>query len=73
MIEVVNISKSFKDNKVLKNVSFNLEQGKINLVIGRSGSGKTVLLKSLVGLLEVDEGEILFDNRDFVSMVCKNV
>lgn len=68
MIEVVNISKSFKDNKVLKQVSFNLEQGKINLVIGRSGSGKTVLLKSLVGLLEVDEGKILFDDRDFVSL-----
>ena len=68
MIEVKNISKSFKDQHVLKNISLNLEQGKINLVIGRSGSGKTVFLKSLVGLLEVDEGSILFDNRDFVKM-----
>ena len=68
MIEVVNVSKSFRDQAVLKNVSLGLEQGKINLVIGRSGSGKTVLLKTLVGLLEVDSGSILFDNRDFVTM-----
>lgn len=68
MIEIKNVSKSFKGQQVLKNVSFTLEQGKTNLVIGRSGSGKTVLLKSLVGLHEVDSGAILFDNRDFVTM-----
>jgi len=68
MIEVKNVSKSFKGQIVLKNINLELEEGKINLVIGRSGSGKTVLLKSLVGLHEVDEGSILFDNRDFVKM-----
>ena len=54
MIEVVNVSKSFKEQNVLKNISLTLEEGITNLVIGRSGSGKTVLLKSLVGLHEVD-------------------
>jgi len=68
MVEVNNVSKSFKDHKVLKDISFTLEQGKINLIIGRSGSGKTVLLKSLVGLHEVDEGSIVFDGRNFTSM-----
>ena len=68
MIEVINVSKSFKEQDVLKNINLTLEQGKINLVIGRSGSGKTVLLKTLVGLLEVDNGSILFDSRDFATM-----
>ena len=68
MIEVVNISKSFKEQPVLKNISLTLEEGCINLVIGRSGSGKTVLLKSLVGLHDIDKGSILFDNRDFAKM-----
>ena len=68
MIEVVNVSKSFKEQNVLKNISLTLEEGITNLVIGRSGSGKTVLLKSLVGLHEVDKGSILFDNRDFVTL-----
>ena len=68
MIEVNNVSKSFKDQKVLKNISFTLDEGKINLIIGRSGSGKTVLLKSLVGLHEVDEGSIIFDDRNFTKM-----
>jgi len=68
MIEVKNVSKSFKGQNVLKNISLSLEEGTTNLVIGRSGSGKTVLLKSLVGLHEVDNGSILFDNRDFVTM-----
>lgn len=71
MIEVKNVNKSFKDNYVLNNVSANFEKGKINLIIGRSGSGKTVLLKSIVGLHEVDNGEILFDNRDFTKMNLK--
>jgi len=71
MIEVKNVNKSFKENHVLKEVSANFEKGKINLIIGRSGSGKTVLLKSIVGLHEVDTGEILFDNRDFIKMDLK--
>ncbi len=63
MIEVKNISKSFNGYKVLKNVSVKFEKGKTNLVIGQSGSGKTILMKCLVGLYEVDEGDIIFDNR----------
>ncbi len=71
MIEAQNISKSFGDNKVLKNVSLKFEKGITNLIIGQSGSGKTVLMKCLVGLHEVDEGHILFDDRDFSAMTFK--
>ncbi|MBE0652891.1 MAG: ATP-binding cassette domain-containing protein [Bacteroidales bacterium] len=65
MIEVKNISKRFSDNLVLEDVSVRFEKGKTNLIIGQSGSGKTVLLKSIVGLHEVDQGEIWFDERHF--------
>lgn len=68
MIEVKNISKSFGDNLVLKNISAHLENGKTNLIIGQSGSGKTVFLKSMVGLHEVDEGNIFYDGRNFTTM-----
>jgi len=68
MIEVTNITKSFGDRPVLKNISAKFEQGKANLIIGQSGSGKTVLMKCLVGLLEVDEGQVLYDNRNFSRM-----
>ena len=68
MIEVRNISKTFGENRVLDNISIRFEKGRTNLIIGKSGSGKTVLLKSIVGLHEVDEGEILFDDRDFTHM-----
>lgn len=68
MIEVRNISKSFVDKVVLRNISARFETGKTNLIIGQSGSGKTVLMKCIVGLLEPDEGRILYDNRDFLLM-----
>jgi phospholipid/cholesterol/gamma-HCH transport system ATP-binding protein len=68
MIEVKNINKTFQDNQVLKDVSVNFMPGKVNMVIGKSGSGKTVLLKSLVGLHDIDSGEILFDNVDFIKL-----
>jgi len=68
LIEVKNISKTFGENRVLDDISVLFEKGKTNLIIGKSGSGKTVLLKSIVGLHEVDEGEILFDGRDFTRM-----
>jgi len=68
MIEVRNLSKSFEGIKVLENINVIFETGKTNLVIGQSGSGKTVLMKLLVGLLEADEGEIIFDGRDFCKM-----
>lgn len=68
MIEVNSISKSFNDKIILNNVSNTFEKGKVNLIIGASGSGKTVLMKCMVGLFEVDKGEILYDGRDFSSM-----
>jgi phospholipid/cholesterol/gamma-HCH transport system ATP-binding protein len=68
MIEVNNISKLFSGTRVLDDISVSFEKGKTNLVIGKSGSGKTVLLKSIVGLHEIDEGEILYDGRSFTRM-----
>ncbi|MGQ1891741.1 ABC transporter ATP-binding protein [Thermophagus sp. OGC60D27] len=68
MIEVKNVYKSFDGIDILKNVSALFEPGKVNLIIGRSGSGKTVLLKSIVGLHEVDKGEIVYDGRSFTHM-----
>ncbi len=65
MIEVKNLSKSFSTAQVLKKVNVIFEKGKTNLIIGQSGSGKTVLLKSIVGLHEVDEGKIVYDNVVF--------
>jgi phospholipid/cholesterol/gamma-HCH transport system ATP-binding protein len=64
MIEIRNICKSFDKREVLREVSTIFEKGKTNLIIGQSGSGKTVLLKSIVGLIEIESGEILFDGRD---------
>jgi phospholipid/cholesterol/gamma-HCH transport system ATP-binding protein len=72
MIQVKNIYKSFDGSAVLKNVSSRFDPGKTNLIIGRSGSGKTVLLKSILGLYEIDQGEIWYDNRDFIHMSDKD-
>ncbi len=68
MIEIRNISKEFSHKKVLKDISIKFEKGKTNLIIGESGSGKTVLIKSMVGLFKPDLGEILYDGREFISM-----
>jgi phospholipid/cholesterol/gamma-HCH transport system ATP-binding protein len=68
MIKVDNLYKSFNGVPVLEGISVLFEKGKTNLIIGRSGSGKTVLMKCIVGLHEVDSGSIDFDGRDFVSM-----
>ncbi len=68
MIEVKNINKSFNDISVLNDVSICFEEGKTNLIIGQSGSGKTVLLKCIVGLHEIDSGQILYDQNDFSRM-----
>jgi phospholipid/cholesterol/gamma-HCH transport system ATP-binding protein len=67
MIEVKNLYKSFDGTEVLKNISIRFEKGKTNLIIGRSGSGKTVLLKSILGLYDIDSGEIWYDNRNFTK------
>ena len=68
MIEVKNLTKSFEDKTVLTEISTTFETGKTNLIIGQSGSGKTVLMKNIVGLLEPTSGEILYDGRNFVAM-----
>lgn len=71
MIEVIDLRKSFGDTEILKGVSTTLETGKINLIIGQSGSGKTVFLKSLLNVFEPTSGSILFDGRDIMKMSAK--
>ena len=68
MIEIKNLCKSFEEKEVLKNISATFENGRTNLIIGQSGSGKTGLMKSLVGLLDPTSGQVLYDGRDFVAM-----
>jgi phospholipid/cholesterol/gamma-HCH transport system ATP-binding protein len=72
MISVQNLTKSFNGKSVLEDISVTFETGKTNLIIGRSGSGKTVLLKSIVGLLEIDSGEIWFENVLFNKLDFKD-
>lgn len=73
MIEVKNLTKSFDGKTILHNVSAAFYTGKTNLIIGQSGSGKTVLMKSIVGLVTPEEGEILYDGRDFLKMGTRQV
>ena len=68
MIEVVNINKSFGKNQVLFDLSAKFETGKVNMIIGQSGQGKSVLAKCIVGLHEVDKGSILYDGRNFSEL-----
>ena len=68
MIAINNIHKSFEDKEVLKGITTVFPAGQTNLIIGQSGSGKTVLMKCIVGLLEPTSGQILYDGRDFVAM-----
>ncbi len=68
MIEAKNISKSFGDKQVLKDISASFKQGQVNMIIGQSGSGKSVLTKCLVGLHKPDDGQVLYDGADFVPM-----
>ena len=71
MIEVKNLYKRFEEKEVLKDINTVVEDGKINLIIGQSGSGKTVLMKTLVGLFEPTSGQILYDGRGCVHMTKK--
>jgi phospholipid/cholesterol/gamma-HCH transport system ATP-binding protein len=68
MIEAKGVDKYFGDHHVLKNINCSFEKGKTNLIIGQSGSGKTVLMKCLVGLYEVDKGKVIYDERNFSEM-----
>ncbi|OJV54649.1 MAG: ABC transporter ATP-binding protein [Bacteroidetes bacterium 43-16] len=68
MIEVRNVSKSFGDKQILKDVSFTMYTGKTNLIIGASGSGKTVMMKCMIGLIKPDQGEILYHDEDITKM-----
>jgi phospholipid/cholesterol/gamma-HCH transport system ATP-binding protein len=68
MIEIKNVSKGFGDKEILTDISAIMETGKTNLIIGTSGSGKTVLQKCMVGLFEVDKGEIIFDDKSLTKM-----
>ena len=65
MIEIIKISKSFGNHKIIEDISATFDKGKTNLIIGQSGSGKTVLMKCLLGLHEVDNGDILYDGKEF--------
>jgi len=71
MINVHNISKSFLGKKVLDDVSATFQKGKANLIIGQSGSGKTVLLKTIIGLHNADEGSIFYDDINFTKLNIK--
>lgn len=68
MIEIKHLNKSFGSNQVLFDINTQFEQGKVNMIIGQSGSGKSVLAKSIVGLHIPETGQILFDGRNFVEM-----
>ena len=68
MIQVQNISKAFKDVQVLTDINIDFFPGKVNFIIGRSGQGKSVLLKCMVGLLEPNTGNVLYDGVDFLNM-----
>ncbi len=67
MIEIQNISKSFEDKQIIHNISDTFEKGKTNLIIGASGTGKSVLLKCIVGLLQPDTGTVFYDGRNFTD------
>jgi phospholipid/cholesterol/gamma-HCH transport system ATP-binding protein len=73
MIDVKKITKSFEGKEVLEDISTTFDKGKTNLIIGRSGSGKTVFMKSLIGLLVPDSGEILYDGRNIITMPKKEL
>ena len=68
MIRVEGLGKSFDNKQVLSDINVTFESGKVNLIIGKSGSGKTVLLKSLIGLHSIEQGHIFYGDRDITLM-----
>ena len=73
MIRVEHLNKSFDGKNILNDINFTFEKGKVNLIIGKSGSGKTVLLKSLIGIHGVDSGHIFFDDKDLTKVNTKEL
>lgn len=73
MIEVKHIFKTFDGKTILNDISAQFFAGKTNLIIGKSGSGKTVMMKSIVGLIRPDSGEVLYDGNDFLRMNASQV
>ena len=71
MIELRNVQKSFEGKMVLHDVSAKMEAGKTNLIIGTSGSGKTVLMKIMIGLMSLDSGSVLYEGQDITKMDTK--
>ncbi|MDP2913722.1 MAG: ATP-binding cassette domain-containing protein, partial [Candidatus Omnitrophota bacterium] len=68
MIEIINLCKSFDGHRVLNNLSLNINTGETTVIIGRSGCGKSVLLKHIIGLMKPDEGQVLIDGKDITRM-----
>jgi phospholipid/cholesterol/gamma-HCH transport system ATP-binding protein len=73
MIEVRNVQKSFNGNTILHDISAKMEAGKTNLIIGTSGSGKTVLMKIMIGLMRVDSGAVIYEGTDITKMTDKDL
>ena len=73
MIEVKNLTKQFGDRIVLDNITASFKEGAVNMIIGRSGSGKTVFLKCLIGLIQPTNGEIFFEGKDIIKMRSKDI
>ena len=73
MIEIINLTKSFGDNKVLDNLNLTINSGEVTVIIGRSGGGKSVLLKHIIGLLKPDFGQVIIDNKDVSRMDYKEL
>ncbi|HQQ94355.1 MAG TPA: ATP-binding cassette domain-containing protein [Bacteroidia bacterium] len=68
MIEIRNISKTFADRHVVKDISFTFQKGKTNLIIGESGCGKTTIIKLMVGLVELDHGDVIYEGKNFPKL-----
>ncbi|MBU1062517.1 MAG: ABC transporter ATP-binding protein [Candidatus Omnitrophica bacterium] len=73
MIEIINLSRSFGDNKVLQNLNLTVNSGEVMVIIGRSGCGKSVLLKHIIGLLKPDFGQIIIEGEDVTKMEDKEL